>query len=124
MRDADALDPSGVSAAGAADSDPLLEQDKFTYATLLASADLYVTAGPHETFGLALVEAEAFGLPVVGVGALCERVRPDRGRPGRIECDGWIAPTGIASCSTEGTSSRRNALRVTRSTGRLKRSSR
>ncbi len=51
------------------------------FATLLASSDLYVTAGPHETFGLSVIEAQASGLPVVGVaaGALRERVVPGTG---------------------------------------------
>lgn len=51
------------------------------FATLLASADVYATAGPHETFGLSVVEAQACGLPVVGVaaGALRERVVPGTG---------------------------------------------
>ncbi len=46
------------------------------FAAMLASADLYVTAGPFETFGLSVIEAQASGLPVVGVdgGALRERV--------------------------------------------------
>jgi len=50
--------------------------DREELATLLASADLYVTAGPFETFGLSVVEAQASGLPVVGVagGALPDRV--------------------------------------------------
>jgi alpha-1,6-mannosyltransferase len=62
------------------------ERDRDAYARVMASADLYVTAGPHETFGLAVVEAQASGLPVVGVaaGALCERVTPDRGRLGPV----------------------------------------
>lgn len=52
--------------------------DKQELAGLLASADLYITAGPHETFGLSVLEAQSSGLPVVGVnaGALPERV-PD-----------------------------------------------
>ncbi len=60
---------------------PYLES-KPALARLLASADMYVTAGPYETFGLSVVEAQASGLPVVGVraGALIERVRPDHGR--------------------------------------------
>jgi len=51
------------------------------FATLLASADIYATAGPHETFGLSVIEAQASGLPVVGVeaGALRERVVPGTG---------------------------------------------
>jgi alpha-1,6-mannosyltransferase len=50
--------------------------DRMDLARHLASADIYVTAGPHETFGLSVVEAQACGLPVVGVraGALIERV--------------------------------------------------
>jgi alpha-1,6-mannosyltransferase len=55
------------------------ENDRIRFAELIASADIYVTAGPHETFGLSVIEAQASGLPVVGVdaGALIERV-PDR----------------------------------------------
>jgi alpha-1,6-mannosyltransferase len=51
------------------------------FANLLASADLYATAGPHETFGLSVIEAQASGLPVIGVdaGALRERVVPGTG---------------------------------------------
>lgn len=50
-------------------------------AALLASSDIYVTAGPYETFGLSVLEAQASGLPVVGVraGALIERVTSDLG---------------------------------------------
>lgn len=56
-------------------------------AAYYASADVYVTAGPHETFGLAVVEAQASGLPVVGVrsGALVERVPPEVGRLGPVD---------------------------------------
>jgi alpha-1,6-mannosyltransferase len=52
------------------------QRDPRASATLLASADLYVTAGPHETFGLSVLEAQSCGLPVVGVraGALMDRV--------------------------------------------------
>lgn len=52
------------------------ESDRIRFAKLLASADIYVTAGPHETFGLSVIEAQSSGLPVVGVdaGALRDRV--------------------------------------------------
>jgi alpha-1,6-mannosyltransferase len=51
-------------------------QDRVQLATLLASADIYVSAMAHETFGLSVVEAQACGLPVVGVraGAMVDRV--------------------------------------------------
>lgn len=57
-------------------------RDRRTVARILASADLYVTAGPHETFALSVLEAQACGLPVVGVeaGALVDRVPPETGR--------------------------------------------
>jgi alpha-1,6-mannosyltransferase len=52
-------------------------QQRQQLATLLASADVYVSAMAHETFGLSIVEAQACGLPVVGVraGAMVDRVR-------------------------------------------------
>ena len=58
------------------------EQDTDRFAGLLAAADVYVSAGPHETFALSVIEAMACALPVVGVeaGALRERLGNDRGR--------------------------------------------
>jgi alpha-1,6-mannosyltransferase len=55
--------------------------DRGELATLLASADVYVSAMPYETFGLSVIEAQACGLPVVGVagGAMVDRVPPGRG---------------------------------------------
>lgn len=55
--------------------------DRATLARYLASADLYVSAMPNETFGVSVIEAQASGLPVVGVngGAMPERVLPGMG---------------------------------------------
>lgn len=82
------------------------ERNPSRYAQRLASADIYVTAGPYETFGLAVVEAEASGLPVVGVdaGALRERVQP---------AWGLLGPVGDARSMAE------NILAVARARDRL-----
>jgi alpha-1,6-mannosyltransferase len=62
------------------------ENDRVRFASMLASADIYVTAWPHETFALSVIEAQASGLPVVGVdaGALRERVLPGLGYLGPV----------------------------------------
>lgn len=64
----------------------LLRQTRSSTGRVATFADVYVTAGAHETFGLAVVEAQASGLPVVGVdaGALRERVAPSHGRLGPV----------------------------------------
>lgn len=60
--------------------------DRTELARWLASADLYVSAMPNETFGVSVIEAQASGLPVVGVdgGAMRERVLPGMGLLGPI----------------------------------------
>ena len=52
----------------------------------LASADIYVSAMADETFGVSIVEAQASGLPVVGVsaGAMIDRVTAATGRLGPV----------------------------------------
>jgi alpha-1,6-mannosyltransferase len=52
----------------------------------LASADIYVSGMADETFGVSIVEAQASGLPVVGVaaGAMIDRVSDDVGRLGPV----------------------------------------
>jgi alpha-1,6-mannosyltransferase len=69
------------------------EPDRSKLATLLASADVYVSAMPFETFGLSVVEAQACGLPVVGVraGAMVDRVPEAVGRLGAVDSPGEMA---------------------------------
>lgn len=57
------------------------------FADVLASSDMYVSAGPFETFGLSVIEAQASGLPVIGVdaGALRERVLPGLGYLAQVD---------------------------------------
>ena len=52
----------------------------------LASADLYVSGMADETFGISIIEAQAAGLPVVGVaaGAMLDRVDRSIGRLGPV----------------------------------------
>jgi len=52
----------------------------------LASADIYVSGMADETFGVSIVEAQASGLPVVGVaaGAMIDRVTATTGRLGPV----------------------------------------
>jgi len=55
-------------------------------ASWLASADIYVSAMADETFGISIIEAQASGLPVVGVaaGAMIDRVTQEVGRLGPV----------------------------------------
>jgi alpha-1,6-mannosyltransferase len=73
--------------------------DRLELARLLASADVYVSAMAHETFGLSVAEAQACGLPVVGVraGAMVDRVAHG--------VDGFLvepdSPAAMAACILE-----------------------
>ena len=61
--------------------------DREELAVALASSDIYVSAMADETFGISVIEAQACGLPVVGVaaGAMPERVRPGLGLLGPVD---------------------------------------
>jgi alpha-1,6-mannosyltransferase len=61
--------------------------DRDDLAASLASADLYVSAMADETFGISVIEAQASGLPVVGVaaGAMVDRVPHGLGLVGEVD---------------------------------------
>jgi glycosyltransferase involved in cell wall biosynthesis len=61
-------------------------KDRAELARWLASADIYVSGMADETFGVSIVEAQASGLPVVGVaaGAMIDRVTQAVGRLGPV----------------------------------------
>jgi alpha-1,6-mannosyltransferase len=61
-------------------------QNRAELSRWLASADIYVSAMADETFGVSIIEAQASGLPVVGVaaGAMIDRVTSDTGRLGPV----------------------------------------
>ena len=61
-------------------------KDRAELARWLASADIYVSGMADETFGVSIVEAQASGLPVVGVaaGAMIDRVTDAVGRLGPV----------------------------------------
>jgi alpha-1,6-mannosyltransferase len=64
----------------------------------LASADIYVSAMADETFGISIIEAQASGLPVVGVGAgaMIDRVNEAIGRLGPVGDAGAMAENILA----------------------------
>jgi len=66
---------------------PGFVKDRAQLAAWLASADLYASGMANETFGISVIEAQASGLPVVGVaaGAMVDRVTPDIGRVGPVD---------------------------------------
>jgi alpha-1,6-mannosyltransferase len=61
-------------------------RDRAELARWMASADIYVSAMADETFGISIIEAQASGLPVVGVaaGAMLDRVTDAMGRLGPV----------------------------------------
>ena len=72
--------------------------DRTQLARALASSDIYVSAMADETFGISIVEAQASGLPVVGVasGAMIERVTPGTGLLVRVDDVSAMAQAVVA----------------------------
>jgi len=62
-------------------------KDTSELARWLASSDIYVSAMADETFGVSVIEAQASGLPVVGVaaGAMFDRVDDQTGLLGPVD---------------------------------------
>jgi alpha-1,6-mannosyltransferase len=65
---------------------PGFVRDRSELARLLASSDIYVSGMADETFGISIIEAQASGLPVVGVasGAMPDRIVPGIGLLGPV----------------------------------------
>jgi alpha-1,6-mannosyltransferase len=66
----------------------------------LASADIYASGMADETFGISIIEAQASGLPVVGVaaGAMIDRVTEAMGRLGPIGDADTMAANILSVC--------------------------
>ncbi len=66
---------------------PGFEPDRARLARALASSDIYVSGMADETFGISVIEAQAAGLPVVGVtgGAMPDRVPAGLGYLGAVD---------------------------------------
>jgi alpha-1,6-mannosyltransferase len=73
-------------------------EDRALLARALASSDIYVSAMPSETFGVSVIEAQASGLPVVGVagGEMVARVPPATGLLGPVGDPAAMAANVVA----------------------------
>ena len=73
-------------------------RDNHELASYFASADAFVHAGTHETFGLVVLEAMACGRPVVAMraGALPELVDPTAGNLAEPHADPAVAAANLA----------------------------
>lgn len=90
--------------------------DRRELARWLASADIYVSGMADETFGISIIEAQASGLPVVGVaaGAMLDRVPAEIGRLGRIDDSAQMATNIVAVWNSDRAEMRELAARHAR----------
>jgi len=86
-------------------------KDRAELAKWLASSDIYVSAMANETFGISIVEAQASGLPVVGVaaGAMIDRVPERIGRLGPVGDTAAMAENILAVWKGDRAAMRRDA---------------
>ncbi len=91
-------------------------KDRAELATWLASADIYVSGMADETFGVSIVEAQASGLPVVGVaaGAMIDRVTTRIGRLGPVNDSEAMAKNILAIWAGDRESMREEACKEAR----------
>lgn len=82
---------------------PGFEKDRQELARALASGDIYVSAMADETFGVSVLEAQASGLPIVGVdgGAMRDRVPEGTGLLGPVD-DMAVMAANVAALWPDG----------------------
>jgi alpha-1,6-mannosyltransferase len=86
-------------------------RDRVELARWLASADLYVSGMADETFGISIIEAQASGLPVIGVaaGAMIDRVTDAMGRLGPVNNSAAMAENILGVWNGDRSAMARNA---------------
>jgi alpha-1,6-mannosyltransferase len=86
-------------------------RDRVELARWLASADLYVSGMADETFGISIIEAQASGLPVVGIaaGAMIDRVTDAMGRLGPVNNSAAMAANILSVWNGDRSAMARNA---------------
>lgn len=86
---------------GCAVAFPGFISDRSGLARALASADVYVSAMADETFGISVVEAQASGLPVVGMasGAMLDRVPEGTGLLVPVHDSQAFADAVVTACT-------------------------
>ncbi len=100
-----------VEAKGLPVAFPGFETDRSGLARALASSDIYVSGMADETFGISVLEAQASGLPIVGVasGAMPDRVPEATGKLGPVGDAASMAQNVVDVWRSDMTAMRQNA---------------